>query len=78
MISGQLHSRVVRLVDSPDGKQADIMLIEPNGDEHPVRCLCKPDGTMDLGGDGEVLAYLNHRYSPAVVGQTARAAILRS
>ena len=78
MISGQLHSRVVRLVDSPDGKQADIMLIEPNGDEHPVQCLCKPDGTMDLGGDGEVLAYLNHRYSPAVVGQTARAAILRS
>ena len=53
MSAGQLGARVMRLVDSPDGKQADIMLIEPNGDEHLVRCLCKQDGTMDIGGDGE-------------------------
>lgn len=76
MSAGQLGARVLRLVDSPDGKQADIMLIEPNGDEHLVRCLCKRDGTMDIGGDGEVLAYLNQRYSPEVVGQTARSATL--
>ncbi len=76
MSTGQLRARVVGLVDSPDGKQADIMLIEPNGDEHLVRCLCKWDGTMDIGGDGEVLAYLNQRYSAEMVGQTARAATL--
>ncbi len=76
MRPGQLGARVVRLVNSSDGKQADIILVEPNGDEHLVRCLCKRDGTMDIGGDGEVLAYLNQRYGPPMVGETARAATL--
>jgi hypothetical protein len=38
-----LHARWVQEVPSAEGLQADIILVEPNGDEHPVRCLVRPD-----------------------------------
>ena len=68
---GGLNAELVRRVPSPEGPQADVLLVEPNGEKHLVRCLVKPTGT-DLGGDGEVLAYLNDRYGPAAVVQSAR------
>ena len=71
----QLQGRLVGYVYSPEGKQADILLVEPNGDEHAVRCLVKPSGT-DLGGDGETLGYLNNRYGPAIVCGVAKQTVL--
>jgi len=68
---GGLNAELVRHVPSPEGPQADVHLVEPNGEKHLVRCLVKPTGT-DLGGDGEVLAYLNDRYGPSTVVQSAR------
>jgi len=61
---------LIRYVASPDGVQADIALIEPNGEEHQVRCLCRATGT-EIGGDDYTLLYLNERYSPEAVWQTA-------
>jgi hypothetical protein len=61
---------LIRYVPSPDGVQADIALIEPNGEEHEVRCLCRENGT-EIGGDEYTLLYLNHRYSPDVVSLSA-------
>lgn len=52
-----------------------MYLVEPNGDRHRVRCLVKPSGT-DIGGEGDVLAYLNSRYGAAAVVQTAREMVL--
>lgn len=73
---GGLNAELVRHVPSPEGPQADVHLVEPNGEKHLVRCLVKPTGT-DLGGDGEVLAYLNDRYGPEAVCATSRALVLR-
>lgn len=70
-----LKARFVRQVPSPDGRQADVVLIEPNGDEHPVRCLMRPTGT-EIGGDGESLNYLNEKYGDAEVCLTAQGAVL--
>ena len=71
----ELRGRLLRFVPSRDGCQADVALIEPNGDEHDVRCLLKSDGT-DLGGDGEVLAYLTRRYGAQAVCLTAQGVVL--
>ncbi|MBN9500499.1 MAG: hypothetical protein BGO01_07745 [Armatimonadetes bacterium 55-13] len=67
-----LRARLLEHVPSPDGTQADVLLIEPNGDEHRVRCLCKRDGTTDLGGDGEMVAFLNDKYGEQTVWALAR------
>jgi hypothetical protein len=62
-----LQARLLSRGPSPDGTQADLLLIEPNGDEHLVRCLCKDDGSTEIGGDGEMVGYLNDKYgSPNV------------
>lgn len=68
-----LTAKLVAYVFSPDGPQADIELVEPNGDAHRVRCLCRGEGT-ELGeiGDGQGIAYLNERYGPAQVCAVAR------
>ena len=71
-----LRAELVNHVASPEGPQADILLIEPNGDKHLVRCLVKESGT-DLGADGEILSYLNDRYGPSAVVQSARSATLK-
>jgi hypothetical protein len=65
-----LRGRLIRYVPSPDGVQADIALIEPNGEEYEIRCLCRPTGT-EIGGDDYTLRYLNERYSPEAVWRTA-------
>lgn len=67
-----LRARLIEHVPSPEGTQADVVLIEPNGDEHTVRCLCRRDGTTELGGDGQMLAFLNHKYGDQSVCSLAR------
>ncbi len=68
----QLQARLLHYVLSPKGPQADLILAESNGDEHQVRCLCLSDGTTELGGEGEVLSYLNERYGEAIVSSLSR------
>ena len=66
-----LHARFIARVPAREGKCVDLVLIEPNGDEHRVTCLCRPDGTTDISeqGDGSMLMYLNDRYGmPEVCG----------
>jgi hypothetical protein len=67
-----LRAKLIEHVPSPEGTQADVVLIEPNGDEHPVRCLCRRDGTTDIGGDGQMLAFLNRKYGEQSVCSMAR------
>lgn len=69
-----LRAELMRRVPSPDGPQADVILIEPNGTEHQVRCLCKPDGTTDIGvmGGAERLLDLEERYGAQVVCALSR------
>ncbi len=69
-----LKGNLVRHVPSNDGIQAVLELVEPNGDLHTVRCLCKANGTTEIGevGNGETLGYLNHRYGDQIVCRLAR------
>lgn len=67
----QLRGQLVGYVHSHEGRQADVLLREPNGEEHLVRCLVK-NSSIEIGGDGECIAYLNHRYGPQAVSITAR------
>ena len=64
----ELRAELVRRVQSPDGLLADIVLIEPNGDEYEVQCLLRHDGTTEIGeaGNGESLKYLNENYKKKV------------
>ncbi len=69
-----LRAEFMRHVPSPDGPQADFLIIEPTGEEHLVRCLCKSDGTTDLGfmGERERLASLEEKYGPQVICALSR------
>lgn len=75
-----LRAELMRHVPSPDGPQADVLLIEGSGEEHQIRCLCKPDGTTDLGvmGSPEQLVALEERYGPQVICALARQITLGS
>ena len=54
------------------GPQAEMFLIEANGDEHWLRCLARPDGKTDIFGNTEELFYLNNRYTPKIICSLAR------
>lgn len=73
-----LRAVLMRHVPSPDGIQADVLLIEPNGDEHRVRCLCKDDGSTDIGGDGEMISFLTDKYGEQTVWALSRQITLSS
>lgn len=75
LMAGELRGRFIRFVPSPEGRQADVALVEPNGDEHVVRCLIGVDGT-DIGGNRDELVYLNERYGDQTVCLAARSAVL--
>ncbi len=51
------------------------MIIEPNGDEHLMRCIVLPNRT-DLECDPEILDYLGTRYGEEAVYRVALAATL--
>lgn len=75
-----LCARLVNRIPSLEGTEADLMLIEPNGDETRVRCLCRGDLT-EIGVDGretEGLTYLNKRYGGTAVCTAARKVTLGS
>lgn len=69
-----LKARKLQTVPSNDGIQADVALTEPNGDEHILRCLCKFDGTTDIGDPsaGDVMNYLSDRYGDQTVWALTR------
>jgi len=71
---GELRAVYLRNVPSPEGEQADLLIIEPNGDEHQVRCLCRTDGGTDLSelGDGKFIPYLADRYGSQVIWALTR------
>lgn len=71
---GALTGRFNAIVASTRGKQAEVWLVEPNGDEHLVRCLVHSSG-IEIGGDGDTIAYLNDRYGAAAVSLTARSIV---
>jgi hypothetical protein len=67
-----LRALLINRVLSQDGPQADVLLVEPNGDEHLIRCLCRHDGTTEIGGDGQMVEYLNHKYGDQTVWALSR------
>ncbi|MBV6489825.1 MAG: hypothetical protein CNCCGFBP_00199 [Fimbriimonadaceae bacterium] len=69
-----LTARKLQTVPSNEGIQADVALTEPNGDEHVLRCLCKFDGTTDIGDPsaGEALKYLSDRYGDQTIWALTR------
>ena len=71
MSEESLTGRFVRHAFSPEGHQAEIVLVEANGDEHPVRCLCRPTNT-EICGDPAMLDYLNQRYGDDTVEFVSR------
>ena len=66
-----LFGRFVNYLPTNEGVQANILLIEGNGDEYPVKCLARASGT-DVNGDTVYLNYLNQRYGPETVATVAR------
>lgn len=67
---------MIQFVPSPDGPQADVALIEPNDDEHVVRCLLRRGAGTEIGGDNDALIYLNERYGDEMVCLTAQGIVL--
>ena len=66
-----LHGRFVNYLPTTEGVQANILLIEENGDEYPVKCLARVSGT-DINGESVYLNYLNQRYGRETVSTVAR------
>ena len=70
-----LTGRLIRYVYSREGPQADVAIIEPNGDQYEVRCLLRKDGT-DIQGDRTTMAYLNARYGDRELCLTAQGVVM--
>ncbi|HJP82581.1 MAG TPA: hypothetical protein VJ835_03670 [Fimbriimonadaceae bacterium] len=74
----RLRARVVKSLPDHDGPEADLKLIEPNGDAYLLRCRCRMDGSVEIGrvGLGDELNYLNRRYGIGEVCSVCREAIM--
>lgn len=70
-----LRAFAVRRERTANGLVADVIVVEPNGDEHRVRCICREDGT-EIGADGPVVPYLNDRYGDRVFCANVRQAAM--
>jgi hypothetical protein len=70
----EITARRIAECPSAEGIQAYVAFRETNGDEHQVRCLCKSNGSIDIGevGDGNVFLYLCKRYGRQAVCDMAR------
>ena len=75
MAERRLRGRLLQFVEPAGGPVADMVLIEPNGDEHRVRCLVKGEFT-ELGGERTMLDYLDRRYGGPAVCFAARRLVL--
>ena len=75
-----LTGQLVHRLPSSEGKMGLIILVEENGDQYKLVCLCRLDGTTTISeeGDGRNLAYLNDRYTSQVVCLVARDAVLKN
>ena len=64
-----LTARKVRGANLASGVEAEVLLTEPDGNEHFVRCLCKLDGTTDIGDptEGRSMQHLTSTYSEQTV-----------
>ena len=60
-MSGRLNARAIHRIETSDGVIAEVVVVEPNGDEYVVKCLCLEEGTT-VDGEGDALSYLNERY----------------
>ena len=61
----------MRDVPSPKGRQAELILIEPDGNEVQVRCLILPDGGCEIypiSGQSEYERMIEYYGSRTVVG----------
>jgi hypothetical protein len=65
----------VRRNASKEGTQAEILLVEPNGDEHPEGCLCRLSNT-EIFGETVAKDYLNSRYGQVLVSFVSRVTTL--
>lgn len=69
-----LRAILLRHEPSDDGPQADVLFVEPDGEEHRVRCLCRDGGGTDIS-DTDGGARLNHliaRHGDQVILALAR------
>ena len=75
-----LKAEFMRFVPSPDGPQAELFLVEPDGKELQVRCLIRDNGKIDVGviGDQREFERLLGIYSPDVVFAIAKHVTLSS
>ena len=69
-----LTAELVNRISTDEGVKATILMTEPNGDQHSMLCLCRPDGSTDLRENdiGSQIDYLNERYGPQVVCALSR------
>ena len=69
-----LKAEFMRYVPSPDGPQAELFLVEPDGKELQVRCLIRDNGNIDVGviGDRNEFERILGIYSPGVVYAIAK------
>jgi len=75
-----LRAEFVKHTPSNQGIKALINLIEPNGDQHMIHCLCNYDGTTNLDfpndhfkyPDIDMAKYFLSRYSHQTVLALAR------
>src|SRR2546423_1241983 len=69
--------QIVEAEPTESGPQAVARVIEPNGDIHVVRCLCRVDGTTDVGEPSEkrMMPYLTRRYGPRLIAELRNATL---
>ncbi len=60
----------------PDRLEADVAVIEANGDVYEIWAVLQKSGEIEIVGKDEVMHYLNQRYSPADFSRKVREAIL--
>ncbi|HLK15278.1 MAG TPA: hypothetical protein VKT78_10770 [Fimbriimonadaceae bacterium] len=70
-----LTARAISRIETPEGVVAEVIVVEPNGDEYRVNCLCRAEGTT-VDGEGDALHYLNERYGDQAFCFTVRTAAL--
>jgi len=74
-MSGRLSARAVHRIETSEGVIAEVVVIEPNGDEYVVKCVCRDEGTT-VDGEGDALHYLNERYGDKAFCSAVRKAAL--
>lgn len=69
-----LRAFAIRREQTERGLEADVIVVEPNGDVHRISCVCAATGT-EIGADGPIVPYLDARYGNQVFCGTVRRAV---